>query len=154
MKIGLITGFSPSHIIVRADSWEKTYRIPKLGTNITDAELNPIGTVYDIIGPVSKPFFVLKVPRSKPLSSLSSLVGEPVYTETGKTNHLIAKPKKTNKSSYNKSRCSYQSGRRVKSNDKDSNTSKRKSTDRSKQYRSDNYRSERGRSSSTKKNTR
>ena len=55
-------------------------RIPKIGTPVLDANLKEFGSISDIFGPVSHPFFSINPKKRSFLSSFAALVGEPVYT--------------------------------------------------------------------------
>ncbi len=83
MRLGLINGCSPQHVIVRADLWNKNYRLPKIGTPVEDQNLMEFGKISDIFGPVSKPFFAI-TPKRSILSSFAdlNLVGQPLYTSS------------------------------------------------------------------------
>jgi RNA-binding protein len=49
----------------------KTEKIPKLGSAVVDENLKVVGKVFDIIGPVSSPYAVVK-PTVKELGKLAN----------------------------------------------------------------------------------
>jgi rRNA processing protein Gar1 len=53
----------------------KTENPPKMGFDVVDENLNVVGTVFDIIGPVSAPYAVIKPIIKDP----EKLVNKPVY---------------------------------------------------------------------------
>lgn len=57
-------------------------RIPRLGTPVLDANLKEFGSISDVFGPVSHPFFSINPKQRSFLSSFASMVGEPVYTKS------------------------------------------------------------------------
>jgi len=59
----------------------KTENPPKLGSEVVDENLNVIGKVFDIIGPVSSPYAVIKPTIREP----AKLVNKPVYLLLSKT---------------------------------------------------------------------
>ena len=54
---------------------------PKMGFEVVDENLNVVGTVFDIIGPVSGPYAVVKSSIREP----EKLVNKPVYLLLSKT---------------------------------------------------------------------
>ena len=75
-KLGRVRVLTPSkNIIVKA---EKT---PKIGSEVVDENLRVVGKVFDIIGPVSAPYAVVKPTGSEP----AKLVNKPVYLLLSKT---------------------------------------------------------------------
>ncbi len=75
-RLGRITNVSPSgNIILKADN------PPKLGSEVVDENLNAVGRVFDIIGPVSAPYAVIKPTVREP----AKLVNKPVYLLLSKT---------------------------------------------------------------------
>jgi RNA-binding protein len=59
----------------------KTEKAPKIGTEVVDENLKVIGKVFDIIGPVSAPYAVVKPTISEPVK----LVNKPVYLLLSRT---------------------------------------------------------------------
>jgi RNA-binding protein len=54
-RLGLILHASPNrNIIVKLEN------IPRIGETVVDENLKPIGKVFDILGPVSSPYAVIK----------------------------------------------------------------------------------------------
>jgi len=75
-RLGRISNVSPSgNAIVKAEN------PPKIGAQIVDENLNIIGKVFDIIGPVSAPYAVIKLNVREP----TKLVNKPVYLLLSKT---------------------------------------------------------------------
>jgi len=54
--------------------------LPRIGTKVVDEQLNLVGSLVDIFGPVSKPFFSVKPVRNELLSTFSDKIGQPLYT--------------------------------------------------------------------------
>jgi len=74
--LGRITNVSPSgNAIVKAEN------PPKIGSEVVDENLNVVGKVFDIIGPVSAPYAVIKPIIKEP----TKLVNKPVYLLLSKT---------------------------------------------------------------------
>jgi RNA-binding protein len=59
----------------------KTEKPPKIGSEVVDENLKVIGKVFDIIGPVSSPYAVVKPTVKEP----GKLVNKPVYLLLSKT---------------------------------------------------------------------
>ena len=59
----------------------KAENTPKLGFEVVDENLNVVGKVFDIIGPVSSPYAVVKSTVREP----EKLVNKPVYLLLSKT---------------------------------------------------------------------
>jgi rRNA processing protein Gar1 len=59
----------------------KTENPPKMGFEVVDENLNVVGNVFDIIGPVSAPYAVIKSSIREP----EKLVNKPVYLLLSKT---------------------------------------------------------------------
>jgi RNA-binding protein len=75
-RLGKITNVSPSgNAIVKAEN------PPKIGSEVVDENLNVVGKVFDIIGPVSAPYAVIKPSVREP----EKLVNKPVYLLLPKT---------------------------------------------------------------------
>jgi RNA-binding protein len=69
-RIGRVFHISQNrNIIIKAE------KLPRLGDKVLDENLNLVGTVFDIIGPVSSPYVTVK-PRK---TELQGLVGKVVY---------------------------------------------------------------------------
>ena len=62
----------------------KTENPPKMGFEVVDENLNVVGVVFDIIGPVSAPYAVIKPNIKDP----EKLLNKPVYL-------LLSKPKRS-----------------------------------------------------------
>ena len=75
-KLGKVRTLTPSKNFI-----VKTERPPKIGTEVIDENLKVIGRVFDIIGPVSAPYAVVKPTVSDP----AKLVNRPVYLLLSKT---------------------------------------------------------------------
>jgi rRNA processing protein Gar1 len=59
----------------------KSRQSPKIGSEVVDENLNVIGKVFDIIGPVSAPYAVIKPNVKEP----AKLLNKPVYLLLSKT---------------------------------------------------------------------
>ncbi len=79
-RLGRITNVSPS-----GNAIVKTENPPKLGSEVVDENLNTVGKVFDIIGPVSAPYAVVKPTVREP----AKLVNRPVYLLLSKTKRSI-----------------------------------------------------------------
>ena len=75
-KLGRVTNVSPS-----GNAILKTGNSPKLGSEVVDENLNVVGKVFDVIGPVSAPYVVIKPTIREP----TKLVNKPVYLLLSKT---------------------------------------------------------------------
>jgi rRNA processing protein Gar1 len=74
--LGRISNVSPSgNAIVKAEN------PPKIGSEVVDENLNVVGRVFDIIGPVSAPYAVIKPSTREP----TKLLNKPVYLLLSKT---------------------------------------------------------------------
>ena len=69
-KLGRVRALTPSRNII-----VKTEKAPKIGAEVFDENLKVVGKVFDIIGPVSSPYAVVKPSVSEPVK----LVNKPVY---------------------------------------------------------------------------
>jgi len=69
-KLGRVRALTPSKNII-----VKTEKVPKIGSEVVDENLKIVGKVFDIIGPVSAPYVVVKPTVSEPVK----LVNKPVY---------------------------------------------------------------------------
>jgi len=75
-KLGRVRALTPSKNMI-----VKTEKAPKIGSEVVDENLNVIGKVFDIIGPVSAPYAVVKPAVREP----AKLVNKPVYLLLSKT---------------------------------------------------------------------
>jgi len=75
-KVGRVRALTPSKNII-----VKTEKAPKIGSEVVDENLKVVGKVFDIIGPVSTPYAVVKPTVSEP----AKLVNKPVYLLLSKT---------------------------------------------------------------------
>jgi rRNA processing protein Gar1 len=75
-KLGRVRALTPSKNII-----VKTEKTPKIGSEVVDENLNVIGKVFDIIGPVSASYAVVKPTVREP----AKLVNKPVYLLLSKT---------------------------------------------------------------------
>jgi RNA-binding protein len=69
-KLGKVRALTPSKNLI-----VKTEKAPKIGSEVVDENLKVIGKVFDIIGPVSSPYAVVKPSVKEP----AELVNRPVY---------------------------------------------------------------------------
>jgi RNA-binding protein len=75
-KLGRASNVSPSrNVIVKAE------KPPQLGSEVVDENLNVVGKVFDIIGPVSAPYAVIKTNVKDP----ARLLNKPLYLLLSKT---------------------------------------------------------------------
>ncbi len=75
-KLGRVRALTPSkNLIVKAE------KAPKIGSEVVDENLNVVGKVFDIIGPVDAPYAVVKPTVSEP----TKLANKPVYLLLSKT---------------------------------------------------------------------
>ncbi len=75
-KVGRVRALTPSKNMI-----VKTEKAPKIGSEVVDESLNVVGKVFDIIGPVSAPYAVVKPTVREP----AKLVNKPVYLLLSKT---------------------------------------------------------------------
>jgi RNA-binding protein len=60
-RLGKVLHVTPSqNIVVKAD------KTPKIGSAVVNEDLNIVGKVFDVIGPVSSPYAVVKSTVKKP----------------------------------------------------------------------------------------
>jgi rRNA processing protein Gar1 len=59
----------------------KTEQAPRIGSEVVDENLVVVGKVFDIIGPVSAPYAVVKPTTKEP----ANLLNKPVYLLLSKT---------------------------------------------------------------------
>jgi RNA-binding protein len=75
-KLGRIKALTPSkNMIVKSE------QTPRIGSEVVDENLNVVGKVFDIIGPVSAPYAVVKPSVREP----AKLLNKPVYLLLSKT---------------------------------------------------------------------
>ena len=75
-KLGRIRALTPSKNMI-----VKTEQAPRIGSEVVDENLNVVGKVFDIIGPVSAPYAVVKPTVKEP----TKLLDKPVYLLLSKT---------------------------------------------------------------------
>ena len=75
-KLGKVLNVTPSQNLI-----VKTENPPKLGSEVVDENLVVVGKVFDIIGPVTAPYAVVKPTIKDP----AKLVNKPVYLLLSKT---------------------------------------------------------------------
>ena len=76
-KLGRVRALTPSkNIIIKSE------KAPRIGSEVVDENLSVIGKVFDIIGPVSSPYAVVKPTVREP----AKLLYKPVYLLLSKTN--------------------------------------------------------------------
>lgn len=75
-RMGKVLSVTPSSsLIIRTES------PPKLGSEVVDEGLNVVGKVFDVIGPVSSPYAVIKSNVKNP----DVLLNKPLYLLLSKT---------------------------------------------------------------------
>ena len=76
LRLGKVSNVTPSrNMVVKAEN------TPKMGFEVVDENLNVVGNVFDIIGPVSAPYAVVKPCIKEP----EKLLTKPVYLLLSKT---------------------------------------------------------------------
>ena len=60
-RLGRIINLTPSHNFI-----VKTEKTPKIGLSVVDQNLRVVGKVFDIIGPVSAPYAVVRPTVKEP----------------------------------------------------------------------------------------
>ncbi len=75
-KLGKVHSVSPSQNVL-----VKTDKAPKMGAEVVDENLQVIGKVFDIIGPVSAPYAIVKPTVRDP----AKLAGKQLYLLLSKT---------------------------------------------------------------------
>jgi len=75
-KLGRVRALTPSKNII-----VKTEKAPRIGVEVIDENLKVVGKVFDIIGPVSAPYAVVKPTVGEPVK----LLNKPVYLLLSKT---------------------------------------------------------------------
>lgn len=71
-RVGTATGVVQHLIIARSDDDEK----PRVGSTVIDDQLESIGTVVDVFGPVSQPYIAISPDET---ASVSRLIGTRLY---------------------------------------------------------------------------
>ena len=75
-RLGRVSNVTPSrNLVVKAEN------PPKIGTEVVDENLQSVGKVFDIIGPVSSPYAVVKPTVREP----DKLVNKQLYLLLSKT---------------------------------------------------------------------
>lgn len=75
-RLGKVSNVTPSrNMVVKAEN------PPKMGFEVVDENLNIVGKVFDVIGPISAPYAVIKPSIREP----EKLVNKPVYLLLSKT---------------------------------------------------------------------
>jgi RNA-binding protein len=75
-RLGKVSNVTPSrNMVVKAEN------SPKMGFEVVDENLNVVGKVFDIIGPVSAPYAIIKPGIKEP----EKLLNKPVYLLLSKT---------------------------------------------------------------------
>ena len=74
-RLGKVLSVTPSkNIVVRID------KPPKMGVAVIDENLNTVGRIFDIIGPVSSPYAVIRPSLKDP----ENLVSKQLYVSSSK----------------------------------------------------------------------
>jgi RNA-binding protein len=60
-RLGRVLNVTPSQNIV-----VKTEKTPKIGSTVVDEDLKVVGRIFDVIGPVSSPYAVIKPAIKEP----------------------------------------------------------------------------------------
>lgn len=63
-RVGTVVKISQGLLVVRSD----TESYPNVGSNVIDAQLVPVGSVVDIIGPKNRPFIIVSPEESGELA--------------------------------------------------------------------------------------
>ena len=79
-RLGSVVSVTPSKSIII-----KTEKAPKIGSEVVDENLKVVGKIFDIIGPVSSPYAVVKPTVKEP----SVLANKPLYLLLSKTKRSI-----------------------------------------------------------------
>lgn len=79
-RLGRVVSVTPSKSIII-----KTEKAPKIGSEVVDENLKVVGKIFDIIGPVSSPYAVVKPTVKEP----SVLANKPLYLLLSKTKRSI-----------------------------------------------------------------
>ncbi len=75
-RLGKVLSITPSSSLII-----KTENPPKIGSEVVDENLKVVGKVFDIIGPVSSPYAVVRPSLKDP----AVLVNKPLYLLLSKT---------------------------------------------------------------------
>ncbi len=75
-RLGKVVKITPSSSLII-----KTENPPKIGSEVVDENLNVVGKVFDIIGPVSSPYAVIKTN----IKNSAVLMNKPLYLLLSKT---------------------------------------------------------------------
>jgi RNA-binding protein len=75
-RLGKVLSVTPSSSLII-----KTENPPKIGSEVVDENLNVVGRIFDIIGPVSSPYAVIKPKVKDP----AVLANKPLYLLLSKT---------------------------------------------------------------------
>ncbi len=75
-RLGKVISITPSSSLII-----KTENPPKIGTEVVDESLKVVGRVFDIIGPMSSPYAVIKPSVKDP----ADLINKPLYLLLSKT---------------------------------------------------------------------
>ncbi len=75
-RLGKVSNVTPSRNMV-----VKTENPPKIGFEVVDENLDVVGSVFDIVGPVSAPYAIVKSTIREP----EKLLNKPVYLLLSKT---------------------------------------------------------------------
>lgn len=70
-RVGSVVGTAQGVVVVRADSDEA----PDIGTPVIDEQLDSVGRIVDVFGPVSQPYLAVST-RQEPVATL---VGTSLY---------------------------------------------------------------------------
>jgi len=68
--LGIVLSVTPSHNIIT-----KSDKIPKIGIDVVDEGLKVVGKIFDIIGPTSSPYIVVRPKITDP----QRLIGKKLY---------------------------------------------------------------------------
>ncbi len=69
-RLGIVLSVTPSHNIIT-----KSDKIPKIGIDVVDEGLKVVGKIFDIIGPTSSPYIVVRPKITDP----QRLIGKKLY---------------------------------------------------------------------------
>jgi RNA-binding protein len=69
-RLGIVLSVTPSQNIIT-----KSDKIPKIGIDVVDEGLKVVGKIFDIIGPTSSPYIVVRPKITDP----QRLIGKKVY---------------------------------------------------------------------------
>lgn len=83
MNLGKIIGVSKTrHVILRSTDWQSIKHSPNIGETVYNIDKKKIGSIYDIFGPVKKPYISIKLYNSEMslLDHYKNQKGEFLYT--------------------------------------------------------------------------